>query len=179
MRFHSTFRHTASIALLLAAATALQPAARAQYDPYEVKARLIVNFMQGVRWPATAFSEASAPFKVGIYGSDTFGELLNGRSVAGRKVVVVRSRRTEDLKGCQIVFFAKGAGGRASEIAGSLKGSNVLTVGETEGFASKGGIINFVMEGENVRYEVNTAAAGRNGLMIGSQVLRRAKPVGD
>ena len=179
MNSHSTFKHTAFITILFAIAAALQPAARAQYDPSEVKARLIVNFMQGVRWPAKAFPDASAPFTIGVCGSDTFGEFLNGRGVAGRKVVIVRSRRVEDLRNCQIVFFAKSEGGRASDIASSLKGSNVLTVGETEGFAARGGIINFVMEGEKVRYELNAAAAQRNGLEIGSKVSRPAKPVSE
>lgn len=179
MRSISRSKHTAATAILLAVAGALQPAARAQYDPYEVKARLIVNFMQGVIWPTKAFADATAPFKIGICGSDSFGAPLNGRSVEGRKVVIVRSRRAEDLKSCQIVFFTKSEGGRASDIASSLKGSSVLTVGETEGFAANGGIINFVMEGENVRYELNAAAAQRNGLKIGSKVLRPAKPVGN
>ena len=179
MKYHSTFRHTAFVSILLAVAAVLQPSARAQYDANEVKARLIINFMQGVRWPARVFPDATAPFKIGICGSDSIGAFLNGRSAAGRKVAIVRSRRVEDLKSCQIVFISKSEGGRASDIIGSLKGSGVLTVGESEGFAARGGIINFVMEGENVRYELNAAAAQSSGLEIGSKVLRPAKPVGE
>ena len=179
MNSRPTFKLTASVTIWFAVAAALTLAESPQRDPDEVKARLIINFMLGVHWPAKAFPDAGAPFKIGICGSDTFGELLNGRTIATRKVVLVRSRRMEDLKVCQIVFVAKGESGRADEIVGGLKGTNVLTIGETEGFAARGGIINFVLDGEKMGYELNAAAARRNGLDIGSKVARSAKPVGE
>lgn len=178
MSIRFTFKQAAATVILLAVAAALQPRARAQGSEYQFKAAYIINFLQGVRWPAKAFPDAAAPFTIGICGSDPFGGMLGGQTVADRKVVFKKSRRVEDLKGCQLVFVTKGEGARMNEIIDGLKGSFVLTVGETEGFAAKGGVINFVRQGDQVSYELNAGAARRNGLEIGSKVLRPAKPVG-
>ena len=53
----------------------------------------------------------------------------------------------------------------------------MLTVGETDGFARQGGTIGFTMEGDRVRFEINTRAAQRAGLEISSRLLRLASRV--
>jgi len=58
-----------------------------------------------------------------------------------------------------------------------LKGSSTLTVGEAEGFAVLGGIINLTVEGNKVHFEVNRLAADRAGLRISSRLLSLAKIV--
>ena len=52
-----------------------------------------------------------------------------------------------------------------------------MTVGEAEGFAVKGGIINLTVEGNKVHFEVNRLAADRAGLRISSRLLSLAKIV--
>jgi hypothetical protein len=52
-----------------------------------------------------------------------------------------------------------------------------LTVGESEGFAVLGGIINFTVEDNKVHFEINRLAADRAGLEIGSRLLSIAKIV--
>jgi hypothetical protein len=59
----------------------------------------------------------------------------------------------------------------------SLEGSRTLTVGETEGFALLGGIINLTVEGNKVHFEINRLAADRAGLKIGSKLFSLAKIV--
>ena len=59
----------------------------------------------------------------------------------------------------------------------SLAGANVLTVGESEGFAKQGGVIGFVMEKDQVRFEINTGAARQAGLKIDLRLLKLAKRV--
>jgi hypothetical protein len=50
-------------------------------------------------------------------------------------------------------------------------------VGEMPGFLEAGGIMNFLMEDNKVRFEVNAAAAKHAKLKIRSQLLRLAKRV--
>jgi hypothetical protein len=49
-----------------------------------------------------------------------------------------------------------------------------LTVGEAEGFATQGGIINFAVEGNKLHLEVNPLAAERAGLKFSSKLLNIA-----
>jgi hypothetical protein len=78
---------------------------------------------------------------------------------------------------CHIVFIPVTEKDQAARIVKSLRGSGTLTVGECEGFAVRGGIINFTLEGGNVRFEINRLAAERAGLKISSRLLNLAKVV--
>src|SRR5579864_9332986 len=62
-------------------------------------------------------------------------------------------------------------------ISSMTKGSSILTVGESQGFAARGGIINLTVEGDTVHFEVNQTAAERARLKISSKVLSMAKIV--
>ena len=63
------------------------------------------------------------------------------------------------------------------KIVTDLNGSSTLTVGETEGFAARGGVINLTVEENKVHFEINQVAADRAGLKISSKLLSIAKIV--
>ena len=53
----------------------------------------------------------------------------------------------------------------------------ILSVGEDEAFAQKGGIINFVLKEGKVRLEIDLTAVKKNGLTISSKLLAVADVV--
>jgi YfiR/HmsC-like len=53
----------------------------------------------------------------------------------------------------------------------------VLTIGESDGFARAGGMVNFVIDAGRVRFDVNQKAAERRGLRLSSRMLRLARRV--
>ena len=53
----------------------------------------------------------------------------------------------------------------------AAEGLPVLTVGESPDFLELGGIINFVTEGSEVRFQVDTERARRHKLTISSRLL--------
>jgi hypothetical protein len=57
----------------------------------------------------------------------------------------------------------------------AVRGRNVLTVGESEGFLAAGGVINLKLDGGKVRMEISTAAAERAGLHISAKLLSLAQ----
>jgi hypothetical protein len=58
------------------------------------------------------------------------------------------------------------------------EGRPVLTIGDTDGFAQAGVILNLYTFDQRVRIEANTTAAARAGLRLSSQLLRLARIVG-
>ena len=167
-----------ALAALLAVAS-LPRTACAQVSEYEVKAACLFHFVQFVKWP----SGSAGPVTVGILGDDPFGGALakavQDEANEGRKVAVKRSRKVEDLKGCQVVFISSSERANTGAILASLAGANVLTVGEHEGFVKQGGVIGFISEGTKVRFEINNGAAQRAGLEISSRLLKLATRVGN
>src|SRR5688572_24503994 len=159
-------RHPACLMVLFATAIvwllSVAPQLRAQeFNPkeYQVKAVFLFNFVQFVEWPATAFPSANAPIRIGVLGDNPFNGALEaavqGEKVRNRSIVIERSSRLETLRDCHVVFVSRSERAEIGTILTVLGSRPVLTVGDVPDFARRGGIINFYLEGQKVRFEIN------------------------
>jgi hypothetical protein len=174
-------------AVILAAAVS---SSRAQPDEgagvnreYTIKAAYLYNFSSYVQWPAEAFPTSDTPLVIGVLGTDPFGEILNEivrtKKVAGRPIVARRFASMAVYAPCHVLFVPSSTS--ADETAAAIRkthGSPVLLVGENPGFAAEGGNVNFFIEENKVRFEINVDAARRRQLKISSKLLGLAKIVG-
>jgi hypothetical protein len=168
--------------LLRVTICSLAVAAQAQSaTEYQVKAAFLFNFAKFVEWPADAFSTADAPLQVCILGQDPFGrdfeQVIEDKTVNGHRLEVAHPDGVPQARACQILFIASSEKARLREILLGLKGACVLTVGDTPGFAQLGGIINFVLDENRVRFEINQKAAEQVHLKLSARLLTVAKLV--
>ena len=162
-----------------AAAQAVDPPDASEYL---IKAGFIYNFAKFVEWPATAFSQPDSPIMIGVLGTDPFGSVLDrlveDTKIGPRGFVVKRykwGKDLKDLKECKILFVSASEKAHIDEIVQAVKGLPILMVGETPGFAERGGIIRFTLEDNRVRFEINVDAAHQADLNISSRLLTLAK----
>jgi hypothetical protein len=152
-----------------------------QVDEYQVKAFFLFNFARYVEWPSQSFKAASDPIVICILGQNPFGSALEqattGKVIEGRPFVVREVSSIQPESNCHILFVNSSERKRFRAIAAALKGSGVLTVGETQGFTADGGVINFKLEDGKVRFEINVDAAGQERLHISSKLLSLAQIV--
>lgn len=164
--------------LALLSAAACLSGMWAQVNEYQVKAFFLYNFARYVEWPAQSFKSPQDPIVICILGSNPFGEALNqavaGREVEGRAFVVRHVANLNPGGNCRILFVNAVERKRFRALAVSLRGSGVLTVGESQGFCDEGGVINFKLEEGKVRFEINVQAAEREHLRISSRLLSLA-----
>ncbi|MGC8784070.1 MAG: YfiR family protein [Armatimonadota bacterium] len=167
--------------VLFAVANMLAVAIAQNYKEAEVKAAFLYHFTSYVEWPASAFASNSSPFVIGVLGkSEVFPPLQNvvrGKNWNGRSFVVRHVDTAKEMRECHILFIADTEAKRLPQILEILDDAPVLTVGESEGFAQKGGMINFFIEQNRVRFEINPDAAKRVRLTISSKLLHLAKVV--
>jgi hypothetical protein len=146
---------------------------------YAVKAAFIYNIAKFVEWPKESMNK-SETLNVCVWGDNPFGsslKALEGKDVQGKKFVIKNAKTVEDINHCQIVFVGKSEQKNLSKILTILNGRSVLTVGDTEDFAHRGGIVNFYLENEMIRFEINLDAVKRAGLNISSKLLKLARIV--
>lgn len=148
----------------------------------EVKAAFLYNFAKFVDWPSERFTSQSSPVIIGTLANDTFDSILErtvaSRTAQGRPVVVRRLQQlSEDTLQCHVVFVGSSKREAIADLLRLTKDANVLTVSETEGFAQRGGIMNFVFSDSKIRFEVNNLSAKRSGLRISSKLLQLAANV--
>ena len=83
------------------------------------------------------------------------------------------------MKKCHLLFICSSEKDNLTDIIDIIKNKNILTVGETKDFLKTGGIINFLLDDNKVRFEINLSAAKKSNLIIRSQLLRLAQKVID
>ena len=156
-------------------------AQRADTEEYRAKANFLSAFPNFIEWPADTFSSSQKPFLLCVYGTFSFGtslaEMTRGNLIRGRKIEVTWVRKEPELRACQILFVSRSEDKHYERIFKAIQGANVLTVGETPGFLTSGGAINFLFEGNRLQFEVNLEAAREAKLQISSNMLVLARHV--
>lgn len=142
---------------------------------YDVKAAMLYRCLELVQWPAGSSLAEKPPMTIGLLGKNALSESLknlSGRTISGRKVEIKKLSRLKEAARCQTVFVGSSEQKRTSKILKELAGLPVLTVGESPGFAEQGGIINLLLDGKNIRLEINPAAAEKARLVIDPQLMK-------
>ena len=160
--------------LLLAPALAFAQ----QPGEYEVKAAFVHNIAKFVEWPAPS-SDGNA-IQLCILGRNPFGDalaVLDGKQVGKLSWKISFPTIQSNLRACQVLFIAASEGGRLVPIFDKLGDAPTLTMGDTEGFAELGVMVNFYIDENKVRFELNSEAASRARLKFSSQLLKLARIV--
>lgn len=169
--------------LAVIAVSLIASAGRAQQAPteYQLKAAFLFNFAKFVDWPPESFTSPQAPFAICVLGKDPFGraldDLMPGKTIGDRAVVILRLKDTLNARHCQVLFVSASESRNLASILEGLRGTNALTVGESDGFAESGGAIQFTVEENHVRFLINPEAGERAGLKFSSKLLALAKIV--
>jgi len=168
----------ARLALVAVCLAALAGLAAATSDEDDVKTAFLYNFTKFVEWPREAFEGDSSPIVIGIAGDDalaaSFADAVSRKNPGGRAVVVRRIAESGELPRCHVLFLRATSRRRISEVVDELDGQPVLLVGESEHFLSSGGMINFVLRSDRVRFDVNLDAAQKCHLKLSSKLVHVA-----
>jgi len=160
------------------------PSLRAQEgkpSEYQIKAVYLYNFGKFIQWPKTEVSNSPGSFFICVLGQDPFGVNLDstiaGESLEGKNLVARRISKLEELPVCRILFISASESSQLKKILAVLEGTPVLTVSDMPEFTLRGGMIQFVLRENKVRFEVNLTAAEKSGLVFSSQLLKVATEV--
>lgn len=145
----------------------------------DVKAAYLLNFGKFVRQ-----ADGQAPrtsFDICLLGHETMGRTID--DLAANQVIgklPVHIRRIPDVtqaQGCAILFISADEDDQLHEDLAILSSSDVLTVSDAPDFLARGGMIQFLLIENHVRFAVNLNAVNRAHLVLSSELLRVASSV--
>ncbi len=151
--------------------------ARAQHqaDESRLKTAFVYQFPQWTEWPAQALTGrqtfdycVSAPARF----TPLLRELVAAEMIGGRRQVVRELAPIDSAAACHVLFVS-GAVNRS--VLERVAAHPVLTIGDSARFLDDGGIIQLVRAGNNLRFNINVAAAQRAGLRLSSHLLGLAE----
>jgi uncharacterized protein DUF4154 len=174
-----------SVACLLAGVLSLTSSVAAQ-EPrpteYHVKAAYLTNLGRFVeQWSSRPKPSSEEPFDLCVLGQDPFGPLLDaavrGEAINGAPLEAKRIGRPSEASGCRILFIGSSEDNQLSAILAALGTTPVLTVSDMPDFVKRGGMIQFILDDNHVRFEINIASCRRAGLTLSSELLKLARTV--
>ena len=145
----------------------------------KIKATFIYNFTKYIDWPEK-YKEGN--FVIGVLGTTPFYNdltaLLTKKSV-GKQIFEIKSfTNVESISGnCHILFIPVANSGMMPDVLKKMKGKNTLIVTEKSGLAKQGSGINFVVDNNKQRFELNKANIEKYDLKVSSTLASLAIPV--
>ena len=162
------------LAGLLLTAPVLAMTDEARIPEYQVKSAFLYNFTGFVSWPEATLQNRTE-FSLCVTGTDPFGsqlDRLTGKSVHNMRLVVRRLSSLAMVDDCQLIYIGENTD--LTEVLLLLREQPVLTISDTEEFFEQGGIIQFKLVQNRVRFKINVDAATSAGLNISSKLLSLA-----
>jgi YfiR/HmsC-like len=143
---------------------------------YQVKAAFVYNFIKFVEWPAGQ-NAGEDTLRLCVLGDvpamAPFAD-LDGKMVKGKRLTVSTMMDPQTAGACQVLFVSSSLSRRMNEVLDIVKGRPTLTVGDTEGYARRGIMINMYLDNKRVRFEINAKTARTAGLRVSTKLMSLA-----
>ena len=146
----------------------------------EVQTAFIYNFFKFIQWPNKSESDSTEHYLLCALGWGSINkhlETLEEKKVKGRKITFKRFQKLEDVTSCHALFINDSKDYGISDVLTHLRDVPVLTIGNSEGLAELGVMINFIVVNKRIKFEINHQQAKKHGLMISSKLLRLGRVI--
>jgi hypothetical protein len=147
----------------------------------DVKAGFLYNFARFTEWPEDAFSSTASPLMIGVAGDEvlrrSLDNVIRGKMAGTRMLKTRLVKDPSDAVDIQMLYVGGASASRAQEFIKAVSSTPVLTVGDVDRFCEKGGMINFVISDNRVRFEIRFDATELSRLKVSSQVITLAKTI--
>ncbi|MDB5280207.1 MAG: hypothetical protein JWR61_5162 [Ferruginibacter sp.] len=150
-----------------------------QNTNYSLHANIIYRVIKYINWPNT--NSGSGDFVIGIVGDtplfDDLTSVVAGKKAGKQKIVVTRFPASAAAFNCHILFVPDDESNRFKKILAKTVNTPTLIISESEGFASEGSCINFVIAEDHLKLEINKRNIENRHLKIASELLQLGIPV--
>ncbi len=114
-----------------------------------------------------------------MYGESPLTESIRQiyaiQKIKGRPVVIKEAEVMADIGETHILYISKNHDMDLPMLLNYIQGKPILTISHCEGFAQKGVIINFFVEQNRLRFEVNEEALLKSPLQMSFYLLNSAR----
>ena len=149
------------------------PVAANEEDEFKVKANYLHNFTKFVEWP----NLVNDTVHICVVGSEPIVNILAqiaSRDLKGHNLQIWSG--LDDPHICQILFISR-AEKNLNELLNQVRGNDVLTVSDADGFARQGGSIGFYGDGVQIKLEINPEVVRNAHLKVNAMLMEIARIV--
>jgi hypothetical protein len=151
---------------------------KVELDESQIKSGFLYKICRFTRWSRK--NATNSPIIISIIGETTPANELDipeDKRIHERRIVIRKIKELPEIDNSHVLFITASESGRLDTILGYIADKDVLTVGDTKGFAQRGVIINFYREKSNVRFEINRDAVKKSPVKLSTQLFTVARVV--
>ncbi|MGC3978734.1 MAG: YfiR family protein [Paludibacteraceae bacterium] len=145
---------------------------RANAQSEKFKALFLYNFIKNVEWPQT-FKQGD--FTIGILGNTPIIKELENITTsqkAGNQSMKVKVFSSPDeINNCHIIYLAPNKGSSVSQVLSKTNGNPTLIVSDSKGGIQQGAAINFILDGDKLKFEISKGNIEQKGLKVSASLL--------
>ena len=146
-------------------------------NEYLVKAAFTLNFARLTQWPDNK-DTSSEQFTICVMGNETLKQtfsLVDGQNINGTISHLKIISRVRDIKSCQVLIVNAIQQRKMKQIFKSAHKLSILTISELPDISKSGAILNFINEGNKIKFQISIPRAKQSGLKISSRLLKLAQ----
>lgn len=151
----------------------------AQYNENLIKAAYIERITRFVDWPAKAVTAADESFVIGVYGENGFYNTLTDvfkiKPIKNQKVKVITIKSIEELASCKLCYISDKAGPTLNKFVEAANSVGVLLISESTDFCKEGVHINFYVEDEKLKFEINQTSIDYAGFKVSYLLMQNTR----
>jgi hypothetical protein len=148
----------------------------------EIKAAYIYNFIKFVQWPG---EQTHSTINVCTLDDSVMAhrlEPLHGQTLRNQDIHITHISYDDrtipaQLEHCSVLYVGRASMEHLPSILDRVKAQPMLLISDIDGFANRGGMIEFVTLGDVVRFNINVRSAREAQMSISSKLLELANQV--
>jgi hypothetical protein len=145
----------------------------------KIKAIYIYNFTKYIEWPSR-YREGN--FVVGVLGNNTplineLTKMAASKMVGTQKFEIKRITSTAESANCHLVYIPSDNSSQLTDVVGKLQGKSALIVTDKTGMANRGAGINFFIDGNKQKIELNRSNIEKYQLKVAATLVEMSVQV--
>lgn len=145
----------------------------AQEVNYKVHALFIYHFTKHIDWPD---NKKTGDFLIGVLGNSPIMAELESlaatKKVGSQNIVIKKITSEAEVSNCHIAFISAGKSGSLEEVLGTVGSKPVLIVTEKNGLGKKGACLNFIIQDDKLKFEINKQSIEAKKLKISGDLIK-------
>jgi hypothetical protein len=153
----------------------------AQYDEDVLKAAYIERITRFVEWPLKDKLFTGDNFVIGVYDEkdfyNTLLEIFKENHIKNLKVKIIQLADPDQIRKCNLCYLSERAKPEISKFVTTANSSGVLLFSETPDFSKSGVHINFYIEDEKLKFEINEKSILSAGFKVSYLLMQNTRKI--
>ena len=154
---------------------------KAQYNENIIKAAYIERITRFVEWPVKDSIRSLDKFIIGVYDENDFYNTLKDvfkeKPIKEHQVKIIPIKSPEQINTCNICYISGRAISLISKFVDAANSSGVLLISGSTNFCKAGVHINFYLEDEKLKFEINEKSMKNAGFKVSYLLMQNSRIV--